>query len=278
MLGIVVPNTTNSFYATFAHQVQLAAADRGYALLVANSNDSAALEKRHLHHFATRGVDGVMLTSASTHPDLDALRRTGTPVVLLNHFTATTEAASVNADLFHGTHLAMAHLAQHGYREVGLIIGQIDDARLAGWRDAITTLDLDPGPVIQSSYSHQGGYQAGRDLIASGELPRALFASSDQQAIGLLLALHEAGVRVPDEVALVGFDGTHDGAYTWPPLTSVAQPVEEMARAAVDALIDGLPSEMRRLCTPTLTIRRSCGCEPEAGATSPPVPARTAPR
>ncbi|MEZ5085733.1 MAG: hypothetical protein R2722_05640 [Tessaracoccus sp.] len=93
--------------------------------------------------------------------------------MLLNHFTATTEAASVNADLFHGTHLAMAHSSSStAIPEVGLIIGQIDDARLAGWRDAITTLDLDPGPVIQSSYSHQGGYQAGRDLIAPVRLPR----------------------------------------------------------------------------------------------------------
>jgi len=99
-----------------------------------------------------------------------------------------------------------------------------------------------------------------RQLLADGDVPPALFVSSDRQAIGLLLAMHEAGVRVPDDVAIVGFDGAEDGEYSWPPLTTVAQPIEQMARTAVDLMIDGAGDDVNQVFPPTLLVRRSCGC------------------
>ena len=126
--------------------------------------------------------------------------------------------------------------------------------------EAIDTLGLERGPVVSVGFNSRGGYEAGRQLLADGDVPPALFVSSDRQAIGLLLAMHEAGVRVPDDVAIVGFDGAEDGEYSWPPLTTVAQPIEQMARTAVDLMIDGAGDDVNQVFPPTLLVRRSCGC------------------
>jgi LacI family transcriptional regulator len=127
-----------------------------------------------------------------------------------------------------------------------------------GWRDALSDAGLEPGPVARTTFSRAGGRAAGSELLK--DRPTAIFASSDLQAVGVLGALHEARLRVPDDVAVVAFDGTAETEYTWPPLTVVRQPLERMAAAAVGRLIEG-EQEVEALTFPTeLIIRKSCGC------------------
>jgi len=112
--------------------------------------------------------------------------------------------------------------------------------------------------IARATFSREGGYRAAQTLLESQ--PTAIFASSDLQAIGVLRALHEAGVDVPGDVAVAAFDGTPETEYTWPPLTVVRQPVEQLAREAVRRLIEGEEST-EALTVPTeLILRRSCGC------------------
>jgi LacI family transcriptional regulator len=263
-LGMLVPDTTNSYFATLAHQVELAAIHRGRDLIVGNSDGSLEAERRLLDHFTARRVDGVLLCSSVFRPDISSLRADNIPVVLLNHAADAPGVAWIGADLRLGARLAVEHLAGHGHRRIGLVIGtttdDVQDARHAGWSEAIDTLGLERGPVVSVGFNSRGGYEAGRQLLADGDVPPALFVSSDRQAIGLLLAMHEAGVRVPDDVAIVGFDGAEDGEYSWPPLTTVAQPIEQMARTAVDLMIDGAGDDVNQVFPPTLLVRRSCGC------------------
>ncbi len=115
------------------------------------------------------------------------------------------------------------------------------------------------GPVVRVAFSREGGYAAGQELMAAAERPTAVFASSDLQAVGVLRAVREAGLRVPEDVAIVAFDGTAEAEYCWPPLTVVRQPVERMAAEVVRQLVEGTVG--RPTAYPTeLVVRKSCGC------------------
>lgn len=263
MLGMIVPDSTNPFFVMLAHAVEVAAAERGYVLLIANSDASVASERRHVENLASRRVDGVFLSSVLFEPDLRDLESADIPVVLLNHSADSPGFASVGVDLRHGGRIAVEHLAAHGHRDIGLVMGTATggglDGREAGWLDGIRAAGLVPGPIVRAPFSSESGYRVGLELAASPERPSALFASSDILAVGLLRAFHESGMRVPEDVAIVSFDGTPQAEYSWPGLTTLAQPIGEMARAAVDALLDG-GAVGHAIFEPTLVRRASCGC------------------
>ncbi|MBT8162978.1 MULTISPECIES: LacI family DNA-binding transcriptional regulator [Arthrobacter] len=263
MLGMILPVTTNPFWVVLAHAVEEAAAERGYALLIANSEASLAMERRHLENFASRRLDGVFLISVLFEPDLRDLEAAEIPAVLLNHITNSPGFDSVGVDLSGGAQIAVEHLIEHGHRKIGLVVGTNTggqlDAREVGWRKALEKAGLPTGPVIRGPFSREGGYQAGKWLLSEADRPTAVFVSSDLMASGMLLALHESGLRIPEDLAIVSFDGSPEAEYSWPPLTTLGQPVEDMARAAVEALVGSGPKE-NRIFSPTLIRRASCGC------------------
>jgi LacI family transcriptional regulator len=263
MLGMIVPDTTNPFFVMLAHAVEVAAADRGYALLIANSDASVAAERRHVESLASRRVDGVFLSSVLFEPDLRDLESADIPVVLLNHSLDSPGFASVGVDLREGGRTAVAHLAEHGHRDIGLVMGTATggglDGREAGWLEGIRAAGLVPGPVVRAPFRREEGYRIGLELAASADRPTALFASSDLLAVGILRAFHEARVRVPEDVAIVSFDGSPEAEYSWPGLTTLAQPISAMAAAAVESLVGGGPTT-NRIFAPELVRRASCGC------------------
>jgi len=263
-LGIVVPDATNPFFTMVTHAVELAAARRGYSVIAVNSDAEADGEQRLLENLVSRGVDGLIVCSTLAVPDAGVLDRGVVPYVVMNQHATTLHMTSVGVDLREGARIAVEHLAQHGHSRIGLIAGVTSqgglDAREAGWREAVHALGVTPGPLVWDTFTPRGGYAAARRLIEAGDVPSALFVSSDQIAKGLLKALHEEGIRVPADVAVVAFDGTDDAEFCWPPLTTVAQPVAEMAEAALEALFGGEGSGAARVFAPELVRRDSCGC------------------
>jgi LacI family transcriptional regulator len=145
---------------------------------------------------------------------------------------------------------------------MGTNTGNYFDGREQGWLQALTEAGLPEGRIVRSPFTRDGGYTAGRRLLASANRPTAIFASSDMQAAGIPRAVHEAGLSIPDDIALASFDGSAEAEYSWPPLTTVRQPAQAMAEAAVSALIGAHRGrEPEHLIFPTeLQVRRSCGC------------------
>lgn len=264
MLGIVTPTTTNPYFAQLAHEVEAAAAKRGYMVITSSSDSSIATERVQLEQLAGRLVDGIFLCSTVFEPDLRNLDIAGIPIVLLNNSAGVPTRDSVGVDLLHGAHLAVEHLAWHGYQDIGIVIGGTtgdeEDGRETGWRESLERLGLAPGPIARGWFTPDGGYEAMSRLIRSDAVPRALFVSSDQMGRGVLKAAHEAGLRVPEDVAIVSFDGSLDAAYSWPTLTTVAQPLAEMAEAAVEALVGPPHERVHMVVDAHLVIGRSCGC------------------
>lgn len=265
LLGLVVPDNRNPFLTELAHAVEEAANKQGYSLILANAGLSLRREQRQIRHLVSRQVDGVIMVPMSEQFDASELSEAGIGLTLLAH--TGSAFPSVGTDLFGAAGLALSHLLGHGYRRIGLVIGRnaggVVDGRELAWVAALSDAALEPGPLMRAEFTREGGYEAGLSLLADGPLPEAIFTSSDMQAVGLLRALHENGVRVPEDVAVVSFDGSPESEYTWPALTTVRQPIEEMARAAVAsavALIGGLEVPSAQLFPAELLVRRSCGC------------------
>lgn len=261
------PVFANPFFAEYAAEIESAARRRGYALYSTATSFEPERIRARFEEFAARMVDGVLVLS-SGGVDGSAIDPVGLPWVDLNVSAARPGVASVGTDLRAGAERATRHLLDHGRTRVAFV-GQPDvtEPRHRGWRDACEGRDVPPGRVYDGGYTREGGYVAGlqiaderdeRDGIAPRSLPDAVFAASDRTAVGLLRAFHERGVRVPEDVAVAAFDGSWEAEYTWPPLTTVRQPIESMAEAAVRRVLDGTAPTHDEF-PPELVVRASCG-------------------
>jgi len=279
MLAMIIPNAMNPFFASLSRAVENAAAERGYTLLLADSQASLRTERRLIRNFAARRVDGLFLWSELSDPDLMDLEQADIPVVLLNHSTALATAGSpailkhsggdhgtnsVGVAFRDGARMAVEHLISHGHERIGLVMGTNPggdvDAREVGWRQAIEDAGLTVGPIVRVPFTREGGYRAGQELLASSERPTAVFVSSDEQAVALLCALQEGGLRIPEDLAVFSFDGSPESEYTWPRLSTVAQPVNDLAQAALEALLAPPGKEPQASIFPAeLVLRASCG-------------------
>ncbi|WP_329482557.1 LacI family transcriptional regulator [Kribbella sp. NBC_01484] len=254
--GLITPDGGNPLFAELAKAIDKEAAARGYVVLQTGADGDPATEQSKIAELVIRRVSGLILVAPTE--DLD-LSDTDIPVIAINRVLSTV--SSVRPQYREGARRGVEHLLEHGHRRIGLVIGGgRSGERELGWRDALLAAALEDGPIARTTFSRRGGYDAGRELLAATNRPTAVFASSDLQAVGVLRAIHEAGLRIPDDIAVLAFDGTAETEYSWPPLSVVRQPLEQMAREAVSRLIDG-QGAVEAVTYPTeLILRRSCGC------------------
>jgi LacI family transcriptional regulator len=177
----------------------------------------------------------------------------------------------VDVDSRGAAHGAVAHLLGHGYRRIAMICGpphliaSID--RHAGYVNALQEAAVPPEPsrVVFADFTQRGGQRAMQGLLQNENgVPEAVFAASDALAFGAMAAIQDAGLRIPGDIAVMGFDGLAEGVDTQPPLSTVTQPVADLGREAVRTLLtlidDPNRAPMQRFLPTTLTTRRSCGC------------------
>lgn len=267
-LGLVVPDGSNPFYAEYTVELQRAAAARGHALLITtNSGFDPDVELRSMLELCDRQIDGLVLARGAGNGGVAELARRGirTPVVIIDSAAPFPGYATVGPDAVGGVTAAVDHLLRiHQHASVGLVMGDsadtATDGRETGWLQAHARSQRLPGGVTRAAFSREGGYEAGLRLLPHLGRPSAIVTSSDLQAIGLLRAAHELGVRVPSDLAVVSFDGTTETQYCWPTLTTVRQPTRAMAEAAVDTLLRRGQQADHQTFAMTLMVRASCGC------------------
>jgi LacI family transcriptional regulator len=242
--------------------------ERGY--FASMSIVSAEVEDKISSQASDQRFDGYVLVTQEV-VDLagPALRERGVPTILIGESPDREAFHSIDIDNERGGYEVGAHFCGLGYRDIGLILGDPDLKENQDRRHGFERAFREGGGTISSArvghgdYSRESGYDLVHRWASDGSLPRALFCASDTMAMGALLALHETNHRVPDDVAVVGFDGLPSTRYTIPPLTTVRQPVYEKGKAAVDLLVDEIEGSddtpSHRLLEPELVVRQSCG-------------------
>ena len=268
-LGLVVGDTTNPFYAEYTRELQQAAADEGFALLMTAGGPGPDAALRAMLDLCDRQIDGLIVARATAMGRLEELRRSGAhqPLVIIDAPAPVAGYATVGPDAADGMAMAVGHLlGLHRHQCVALVIGDYVepdvDGREAGWRQAHAHHGRRPGEVARTAFTRDGGYRAGLELLRGVDRPTAVVTSSDLQAIGLVTAMRELNLRAPEDVAVVSFDGTEETRFSVPPLTTVRQPVATMAAAAIDLMVHQRAAGHATFPM-ELIVRRSCGCEPE---------------
>ena len=264
--GLIVPDISNPFFSALAHELEEALSTVHQVLLLGDSAESKEREGQLLEQFLGRQIDGILFIGVDSDPDLRAVSDAGVPVVLLDRIASDGQFASVSVDNAAGAAAATTHLIGHGYRDIGIIAGPSSlfpaRERLHGWRRALSNAQIEPRTewIVESDFSRAGGFAAGIGLLSADERPRAVFASNEQQAVGFVSAAAALGIKVPDEVALISFDGTESSEFAVPPISTVVQMLPEIARAAVRLLSDTYGEEApHEQCAFELKIRSSCG-------------------
>jgi len=269
-VGVIVPDMHGEFFAQVIRGLERTARDRDFHLLVSSSHSEASEAKAALK--AMRGrVDGVVMMWPQATPDfLRDLLPGSLPVVLLNAPDSGAGLASLSFDNYGGARAAVEHLIDHGHERIAILAGprgNMDaEQRRAGYLDALTEhgLPTDPSLQLEAGFLRQRGYEAVESLLALTPSPTALFASNDSMAVGALRGLREAGVRVPEDLAIVGFDDIPTAQYLTPPLTTVRVPMHELGARAMDVLLqdlqDGTGLSVQETLPTELIVRQSCGC------------------
>ncbi len=268
--GLIVPDISNLFFATLAHALEDSISARGRVLLLGDSAESTVRERELVSTFLRRQIDGILFVGVENHASSDdsvmAAVDAGVPVVMLDRVSGANSVSSVVVDNVAGALAATRHLIGHGYPDIAMISGPshlsttIDRER--GWKQAMAQAKLSVNPewLIRAPFSRKGGLAAGRTLLDLVDVPRAVFVANEQQAVGLLVAASERKVTVPDDLAIITFDGTEDSEFTSPALSTVAQPLREIAEAAVDLLARPHSDPRSQVvCDFSLVLRESCG-------------------
>ena len=280
-LGLVVLDVTNPFFTEVARGVEDYAQAAGYAVILCNSDEAHDKERQYLRVLEEQRVRGILITPVhGRSPELRRIRDRGTPVVLLDR-PGSAAQCSVAVDDRRGGEIAVAHLLSLGHRSIALVNGptairQCADRRWGAYR-AVEQAGLDPGQVLTEvpvpAMNPRGGAAAAEDLLGEqgeqGEQgehhkPTAVFCANDMLALGLLRGLSQAGVSVPGDLAVVGYDDIEFAADAAVPLSSVRQPKYQLGRAAAELLLDEAdrPAEhehRRIVFTPELVVRASSG-------------------
>lgn len=271
-LGLVVPDLANPFFAELASAIEMRASGYGEALLLGNSLDSEERESHNLRTFIDYRVDGLIVVPVSSgRGSLSLLHQLDMPVVIVDRTVPGATAPTVLPDNVAGAEEATEHLLAHGYTTVGCIAGPeaifTAEERLSGWRAAVERagLPVEEGLVVRSEFDRDAGYRAAITLLSRPAPPRALFVSSDEQAFGVLRASAKLGLRVPEDLALIAFDGLHHSQSTVPRLATMRQPFQRVGELAVDLVHQQPPpvSEITRLPV-TLQTGGTCGCADDA--------------
>jgi LacI family transcriptional regulator len=267
VIGLVIADLGNSYFARLARKVEDAVRARGFDLILASTDEDPAAEDRVLRMMLQRRVDGVVLTStaSSTH----RLRRLGLPLVLLGRVPAGVRADAVAVDNEAGGYLATRHLLERGHRRIAIVTGpaSLSDVRgrFDGYAAALRErgIAVDKRLVVAGRFTEESGRAAMHRLVR--HRPSAAFVCHNQMLIGALRAARELGLRVPRDLALVGFDEVEWADLVDPPMTMVEQPTQALAAKAVNLLVDRIHGARGRaarlLVEPVFRVRASSGAD-----------------
>ena len=274
-IGLVITYTADPFLSRLVQGVEETARSSGYSVFLSSSYRDYERELEVVRSFHERRTSGIIITGSQIDTDyLELHDRFPFPVVLTN---CRTYPYSVSADNVAGARQAIKHLIQLGHRRIAYVVNHrsyhTNLDRLTGYQQVLKEHNIrsDETLIVEGDGMLEGGARAGRQLLALPQPPTAIFCFNDMTAVGVLTALREAGLQVPRDCSVVGFDDLEMAAYYWPPLTTVRQPRYRMGQEAMRMLLELIQgeSDVQEEVLPTeLVVRETTGPAPVARKSS----------
>jgi LacI family transcriptional regulator, galactose operon repressor len=243
-IGIIVPDITNAFYPEVVRGAEEAAQAAGYSVLLCDSNENYQSEDRHLSALFSRRVDGILLACCVDSRAHEAMARRRLPVVYIDRLPPAAGASTVCTDNVRAGQLAADHLIKLGHKRIGMLAGHLELSphhdRLEGFRKAMqeSHLPILDEYLISGNVQVEDGLAAGHRLLALANPPTAILASNNKLLLGILQAVDEKNIRIPEELSVLGFDDYLWNRHFNPTLTAVAQPTHEIGKKSFELLLE----------------------------------------
>jgi LacI family transcriptional regulator len=270
VIGVLIPDLQNPFFTGVVQGVEAVLYSAGFTLVLGHSDGLAERERTHLSVLRGEGAAGLILIPGNAAgANYESLRAWKIPVVAVDRVPNGLQVDLVGTNNHEGVKEAINHLLSHGYQSIALINGpagfSVTQERLAGYQEALRDAGVAwrESMIIHSDFRQTGGQAAMNRLLDLPKPPRAVLVANNLMTLGALQAMHERGMRIPEDVAVVGFDDMPWATSLRPPLTAVAQPASELGRTAAQLLLERLndPQRLPRhvILRTRLTVRASCG-------------------
>lgn len=272
-LGLILPDSANPYFAEIGHAIEATSSTLGYNVILCNTHGAEDKEEHYINVLRNKQVDGIIFVAAGDQAgSISESLGNSIPVLLVDRELVGVNTDVIIVDNHQGGLLATRHLLELGHRRIACISGpstvRPSAERINGYTQALEEagLGFEPQLFQIGNFHPNSGYQAALELLQIPDPPTAVFACNDLMAIGVIRAASELGRRVPDDLALVGFDDIELAAYTIPPLTTISQPIDLMGEIAAKKLIerieeDGLQEPTRQLLPVELVVRGSSGAK-----------------
>ena len=270
VIGLIITDIDNSFFANVAKGVEDVAYKNKHVLMICNTNEDPGKEKFFLNSMLSEKVSGIIMVPTSGNETfLKSINLEGFPMVMVDRKVKSMNVDTVSINNEAGGFQATEQLIKNGHRRIGIICGikglTNTEERFNGYKKALdeSAIPFDEELVAFGNYVERGGREAVKKLIALDEPPTAVFSTNNLMTLGCLKELYEQKIRVPDEMALVGFDDSAWAEAMIPPLTTIKQPGYELGVNAAELLIKRLnnknTSKLNIVLNPELIVRESCG-------------------
>lgn len=278
-LGVLVPDIANPFFVEIAGAIERTAAFHGYTVMLCNTDEDSAREEKIVRALIDRNVDGLIMIASENTTPATLVQASRIPMVAIDRVLSGARVASIVTDHVQGGYLAAKYLLDLGHRKIALLNGPLSitnyDDRYQGFRQALDEYGVawDQSLHLRAVSGVEAGAEALLGALDRGASFTAVFAANDLLAIGALLAVRRRGLRVPEDVAILGYDNIKFSEFTFPRLSTVDQPKSEMGRISTETLIrhldagESLPEDVVRLA-PRLVPRETCAAVDREGGGS----------
>ena len=273
-LGLIIPDITNPFYPELARSVEEKASKAGYNTFLCNTNYDLEKEESYLMDLIEKRVDGIIIAPVSSRSNLmEERKRLPVPCVYLGNAPENTKYSYVITDSIRGGYLAGRTLIEKGYKTIGFIGGTDGgssvDERFKGFQDAMDryNIPINENYIRLENWRRETGYEIMEQMINSGDYPEAVAAGNDFLALGIIQKIKEKGLKVPDDIAVIGFDDIPHASWPEINLSTIRQPKILMGETAVDLLLEQIKVEnneaagagaVRVILDPQLILRGTC--------------------
>ncbi|WP_386686582.1 HTH-type transcriptional repressor PurR [Lonepinella sp. MS14437] len=268
-IGMIVTTSESPYFAEIIHAVENHCYRQGYSLFLCNTQNDTKKIKNHLEMLAKKRVDGVLIMCAEYHQEsIDLFNNfQDLPLVVMEWGIQHSNNDMILDNSFNGGYLATQHLIENGHQKIGIISGELNkttaQTRFQGFEKAMSDagLTLNPNWIQEGSFEPEDGYECMNKILEQQELPTAVFCCNDVMALGAISAITEKGLRVPDDISIIGYDNIHSSRFYAPPLTTIHQSKARLGERALQLLLERIHHKNTERETieiyPELVVRKS---------------------